>query len=146
MAKFIFSAILFSRPLLFPSKNRLNMLPGTYLWSLVKIGGITADMLQTLSCVVGGLWCAQVEVTVKFVQATFLQKKFLAKFFFAQIFFGQIFFGQIFFWPKFFQGKNFFWQISFVEIFRGVKSVQDGPRNLPLKFGKNQVTNSWEIP
>ena len=23
--------------------------------------------------------------------------------------------------------------------------VQDGPRNLPLKFGQNRVSNSWDI-
>ena len=25
------------------------------------------------------------------------------------------------------------------------KSVQDGPRNLCLKFGQNRVSNSWDI-
>ena len=25
-------------------------------------------------------------------------------------------------------------------------SVKDGPRNLPLKFGQNQVSNRWDIP
>ena len=24
-------------------------------------------------------------------------------------------------------------------------SVKDGPRNLPLKFGQNQASNSWDI-
>ena len=27
-----------------------------------------------------------------------------------------------------------------------LKSVQDGPRNLSLKFGQNWVSNSWDIP
>jgi len=27
----------------------------------------------------------------------------------------------------------------------GWKLVQDGPRNLPLKFGHNRVSNSWDI-
>ena len=32
------------------------------------------------------------------------------------------------------------------EIFLGGrKSVQDGPRNLRLKFGQNRVSNSWDI-
>ena len=26
-----------------------------------------------------------------------------------------------------------------------MESVQDGPRNLPLKFGPNRATNSWDI-
>ena len=26
-----------------------------------------------------------------------------------------------------------------------LEPVQDGPRNLPLKFGKNRVSNSWDI-
>ena len=26
-----------------------------------------------------------------------------------------------------------------------LESVQDGPRNLPLKFGQNRVSNSWDI-
>jgi len=26
-----------------------------------------------------------------------------------------------------------------------LESGQDGPRNLPLKFGQNQVNNSWDI-
>ena len=25
------------------------------------------------------------------------------------------------------------------------ESVQDGPGNLPLKFGQNKVSNSWDI-
>ena len=29
------------------------------------------------------------------------------------------------------------WQLAF---------VKDGPRNLLLKFGQNQVSNSWDIP
>ena len=28
---------------------------------------------------------------------------------------------------------------------RQLESVQDSPRNLPLKFGKNRISNSWDI-
>ena len=29
---------------------------------------------------------------------------------------------------------------------RHLESVKDGPRNLPLKFGQNRVSISWDIP
>ena len=32
---------------------------------------------------------------------------------------------------------KFLWQLEY---------VQDGPRNLPLKFGQNQVSDSWNVP
>ena len=34
-------------------------------------------------------------------------------------------------------GQMSLWRLAF---------VNNGPRNLPLKFGQNQVTNSWDIP
>ena len=34
-------------------------------------------------------------------------------------------------------GQKSMWQLE---------PVQDGPRNLPLKFGQNWVNNSWDIP
>ena len=39
------------------------------------------------------------------------------------------------------QGQMFPGQMSLWHM----ESVKDGPRNLPLKFGKNQVSNSWDI-
>ena len=36
--------------------------------------------------------------------------------------------------------------MSLGHIFPGqLASVKDGPRNLPLKFGHDQVSNSWDI-
>ena len=39
-------------------------------------------------------------------------------------------------------GQKLPWQMSPLQL----ESVQDGPRNLLLKFGQNRVSNSWYIP
>ena len=62
------------------------------------------------------------------------EKKLAIKFFWQNFFMGkQKFFGVHFFSSeKTFLAKFFFWK----------KSVQDGPRDLLLKFGKHRVSNS----
>ena len=53
----------------------------------------------------------------------------------------------IIFFGKFFSHYHF-WQFSFsMKIFyqRHLTYVQDRPRNLPLKFGQDRVSNSWDI-
>ena len=83
------------------------------------------------------------------------QKNFPAKFCFWQKFcFWEkfSFWGKFCFWQKFsswqtnFIAKYFFCEIFFGWNFLGEqKSVQNGPRDLRLKFGQNWVSNSWDI-
>ena len=93
-----------------------------------------------------------------FWQTIFLAKNFsLAKtVFWPKLFFGILFLSQqIFclnsffyfslmniFLSKFVFGVNSFWQ----NLFFGKKFVHEGPKNLPLKFGQNQVSNRWDNP
>ena len=50
-------------------------------------------------------------------------------------------------WGKKFRSKTiFFWQILPGNMSQWqLASIKEGPRNLPLKFGQNRVSNSWDI-
>ena len=84
---------------------------------------------------------------------------FLATFFLVKIFFSENFILQNLFLAKFLFGEiflqNFFANFlvrqkkiltNFLQMSLWLEYIQDGPRNLPLKFGQNQVSNSWDIP
>ena len=95
----------------------------------------------------------------------FFQKISMAKFFLQNIFFAkffrQTFFSANIFWIHFFRwnfefGKFFWSKILFSATFLGglyflkmslwqLGYVQKGPRNLPLKFGQNLASKSWDI-
>ena len=99
---------------------------------------------------------------------SFLQQFFFSKFLFEvknfipEIFFQWLFFGQIFFSLNNFSSKNlsakisfgnYFYILSFLAIFSSLWNsfIGDGwnmlnrPRNLPLKFGQDRFSNSWDI-
>ena len=68
------------------------------------------------------------------------QKKLFAKISFWQTFFSN------FFWRNFFGGKIFFcWIFRQISLW-WMEYLQYCPRDLPLKFGQNWASDSWDIP
>ena len=82
-----------------------------------------------------------------FLQKFFFSKMFIlfSKSFMAKFCFLANFFGNNFIFVEIFVGQNFFWQFLQMSLWLLVY-VQDCPRNLPLKFDQNRVSNSWDIP
>ena len=75
-----------------------------------------------------------------------LAKKCFGKISFCEIFFYTFFLFRISLCCNFFLVEYFVSKIFVVEFVWQLEYVQDGPRNLPLKFGQNWVNNSWDIP
>ena len=82
-------------------------------------------------------------------KSIFVKKKIMTKLFFGKNFFGKIFLSEFFFgensFLKIFFSWKFFYQ-DFFDFLWQLEYVQDGPRNLSLKFGQNRVSDSWDIP
>ena len=129
--------------------------------SLVKIRSVTTEILLIWTNVARtnidwrmSRWQFESFFLAKiffFAKYLFFSKNLTTKFFLGKKSFWQIFFGNNFiFW------RNFCWAKFFLTIFFLTKFlqmslwllvyVQDRPRNLPLKFGQNWVSNSWDIP
>ena len=113
-----------------------KMVPGTYLWSLVKIKLVTAEMFLIWTNVArtNVAW-TDVILTVgicsnRSQEPTFKVWSKSGLWQLRYSWYGQMSQGQML--PE----QMSFWKLKYVQI---------GPRNLPLKFGQNRTSNSWDI-